>query len=98
MAEALLTLIPKPDEDPKLCASYRPIALLNIDYKIYTNILANRLEKVLPDLVHPDQSGFIPQRQTHDNLHRLAHLLEKTQKKKVQLSFSPLMLRKHLIG
>lgn len=60
MTEAVLMLLPKPGKDPRLCTSYRPIALLNIDAKIYTEILATRLEEVLPLLIHPDQSGFSP--------------------------------------
>ncbi|XP_069091218.1 tRNA-specific adenosine deaminase 2 isoform X1 [Pleurodeles waltl] len=77
MREVLITPIPKEGKDPQLCASYRPIVLLNLDAKLYTKILSRRLEGVLPDLVHPDQSGFIKGRQTHDNLRRVSHLLEK---------------------
>lgn len=47
---------------------YRPIALLNTDYKIYARVLLNRLRKHLPDLVAPTQFGFVPGRQVHDAL------------------------------
>ena len=72
MTQTNFTLIVKAGKDPKICASYRPIVHLNIDVKIYSKILANRLERIVPLLIHPDQSGFIIHRQTHYNLGRLA--------------------------
>lgn len=38
--EAKAILIPKPNKDPKRIDSYRPIALLNTDYKILATIFA----------------------------------------------------------
>ena len=53
-------------KDRREIANYRPITLLNSDYKIYTKILAMRLATVVTDIVHPDQAGFIPGRQISD--------------------------------
>ncbi|KAF1321216.1 reverse transcriptase, partial [Globisporangium splendens] len=41
---------------------YRPIALLNSDYKIFTRIFVTRLRTVLPWLIHHMQAGFVPGR------------------------------------
>lgn len=60
MQRSFITLIPKPDKDPSLCANYRPIALLNSDLNIFTKLLSNRLNMILPSLVHKDQVGFVP--------------------------------------
>jgi len=46
--------------------NYRPIALLNSDYKIFTRILANRLRGHLAKLVHTTQFGFVPGRTIHE--------------------------------
>ena len=50
-------------KDRRDIENYRPITLLNTDYKTYTKILATRLSRVIHKIVHPDQAGFIPKRQ-----------------------------------
>ena len=44
-------------EDPRM---YRPITLLNTDYKIYTRVLARRMKKVVHEFVSECQKGFVP--------------------------------------
>lgn len=46
MSEASISLLVKKDKDPLLCSSYRPISLLNVDFKILSKILALRLQQV----------------------------------------------------
>lgn len=72
---ALITVLPKPGRDPKLCSSYRPISLLSTDYKIFSKILSLRLEKHIPDLIHLDQTGFIQNRSPFDNVRRLFNII-----------------------
>ena len=43
--------------------NYRPITLLNTDYKIMTKVLAMHLAEVAPTLLHKSQAGFVPGRQ-----------------------------------
>lgn len=67
--QAVITLIPKEGADFLDVKNYRLISLLNIDYKIYAKILANRLKKLLVDFIKEDQVGvFLPGRQLKDNI------------------------------
>uniref|UniRef100_A0A670I8A5 Reverse transcriptase domain-containing protein n=1 Tax=Podarcis muralis TaxID=64176 RepID=A0A670I8A5_PODMU len=74
--EAFITLIPKPDTDKMYIKNYRPISLLNNDYKIYADIMANRLKKCLIHLIHKDQAGFLPNRFLKDNVRHTINLIE----------------------
>lgn len=69
MNTAVMTLLLKPNEDQTHPSSYRPLSLINTDLKIITKALATRSETVTPILIHPDQTGFIKNRNPTDNVH-----------------------------
>ena len=68
----IISLIPKKNKDKTLLDNLRPISLLNVDYKILTKTLAERLEKVLPTIINPDQTGYVKGRFIGENV-RLVH-------------------------
>jgi len=39
--------------------NWRLISLLNVDYKIVTKTIAGRVPKVIPKLIHEDQTGYV---------------------------------------
>jgi endonuclease/exonuclease/phosphatase family metal-dependent hydrolase len=53
--------------DPTLLSNWRPLSLINADAKIYTKLLANRFNIVLPSLINRYQTGFMPRRLISDN-------------------------------
>jgi len=61
-------------KDKREIGNYRPITLLNTDYKIYTKALTIKLAIAAPYIVHPDQAGFMPGRSIYDQV-RLAKLM-----------------------
>lgn len=73
---ALLKVLPKPGRDPELPSSYRPILLLNSDYKLYTKILAERLKPILPQIIHEDQTGFISGRHSVTNVRKVLAVMQ----------------------
>ena len=58
-------------KDPTEISNYRPITLLNTDYKILTKALAVQLISEIEHLIHPDQAGFIRNRSIFNHI-RLA--------------------------
>lgn len=64
----VVTLIPKGEVDRHLISNWRPMTLLNTDYKILTKMMALRLQPHLDDLVHFNQTGFLKGRFIGDNV------------------------------
>ena len=58
--QAVITLIEKKDQGRCDLTNWRPISLLNVDAKIASKVIAERLKRVLPNLIHENQSGYVP--------------------------------------
>ncbi|XP_027171434.1 uncharacterized protein LOC113771000 [Coffea eugenioides] len=66
-SSSLLVLIPKV-EGACHWRDFRPISLCNVSSKIISKLLAARIGKVLPALISPWQTGFVPGRGISDNI------------------------------
>ena len=64
----IIKLIPKQDAEPFFIKNWRPLTLLNCDYKIAAKSIANRLKPSLPNLINNDQTGFIKGRFIGENI------------------------------
>jgi hypothetical protein len=53
-------------------ANYRPITVLNTDYKTFTKTIASHLTEVALSIIHPDQAGFIRGRSIFDQIEQTA--------------------------
>ena len=76
--KSLIVPILKPGKPAHLCTSYRSILLINSKAKILGKILAMRMITVVTDLVHIDQSGFMPHRSTRHNIRRMQNAISIT--------------------
>jgi len=77
-SETVIRPILKPGKDPLQPKSYRPIALICCDYKLFSLILSHRIRPDLPQMFPAHQTGFIPGRSTHMAAMRLLSLLHST--------------------
>jgi len=64
----VISLIPKKDKDVRFLKNWRPISLLNTDYKILTKVLACRLQLALKEVISSDQTGYIKDRYIGENI------------------------------
>lgn len=71
----LIKLIPK-KKDSILIEDFRPITLTNVCLRIASAIINNRILKFINKLIHPNQTGFIPNRRMDDNILQLQTILE----------------------
>ena len=67
MKASVTRLVHKKD-DKRLSKNWRPISLLNVDYKICSKAVSFRLSRVLGSIVDPDQTCSVPGRSIHSNL------------------------------
>ena len=53
---------------------------LNVSYKIASGCIANRIKRVLPNIIHSDQTGFINDRCISENTRLLYDIIHYTEK------------------
>ena len=66
MREGNIILLYK-KKDPYDIRNYRPITLLNTDYKILAKILVARMKQVMDEFISLPQTGFVPNRVITEN-------------------------------
>ena len=60
--QAVITLLEKSGKDRVLLENWRPISLVNVDTKIMSKVIAARVKKVLPRIIHYNQTGYVKDR------------------------------------
>ena len=66
--------------NPLFLKNWRPITLLNTDYKLVAKAIAERLKNVIPLLIHSDQTGFIKGRFIGENINKILNIIEHCEK------------------
>jgi len=73
--QAIITLIDK-GKDRNFIENWRPISILNTDYKIASKVLALRLQDKIPKLVGISQTGYVKGRFINDSMRTLCDIIE----------------------
>ena len=60
--------------------NWRPISLINVDAKIISKVLAKRLEKVLPVIIHADQNAFVKGKSIFDAVRTIDDMVDYTKR------------------
>ena len=82
---AIISLLYKKG-DIELLKNWRPISLLNVDYKIGLKAFANRLQLILPSILNSDQTCSVPGRSIFENLMLARDSIDYCQEKKLPLA------------
>lgn len=67
---------------PEKITQFRPISLCNVLFKTITKTMVLRLKKVMPLLIGPAQSNFIPGRLSTDNIVIVQEAIHSMRRKK----------------
>ena len=74
--EGIITMIPKAGKPPDSVKGWRPITLLNIDFKIISSALSARLQSVVDKLIDPCQTAYIKGRYIGENTRLVYDVIE----------------------
>ena len=70
-----MTLLLKDKKNPEDPQNYRPISLLNVEYKLITRCLASKLSSKISSLVNVDQACSVPGRSIIQHNHYIRDLI-----------------------
>ena len=82
-----ITLICKAETRADEMKYYRPISLLNIDYKVISKNIVNQLGNILPNIIGIDQTSAIKGRSIFDNIHLLRNVIDNIEQKDMAACF-----------
>ena len=89
----LIKLLPKVPS-PSSFAQWRPISLMGGMYKIFAKVMANRLHKVLPSIIHNSQYGFLAKRDILHNIFNVQMAIDYAKESKQELVLLQLDIEK----
>ena len=74
--QAIIKLIEKKDRDKTFIKNWRHISLLNVDLKIISKALSEKLKKVLPDLISSQQTAYVKNRHIGESGRLISDIIE----------------------
>ena len=80
--QAVITLLDKGSDRTQL-KNWRPLSLLNVDYKIVSKVVATRIKQTLSQLINTDQAGYIKNRNIADCVRTIADVMFYTKQENI---------------
>ena len=80
--QAIIKLIERKDRDKRFIKNWRPISLLNVNLKIISKALSEKL-KVLPDLISSKQTTYVKNRHIGESGRLISDVIEIAKIKKL---------------
>ena len=70
-------------KDRTLLENWRPISLVNVDTKIMSKVIAARVKKVLPSIIHYSQTGYVKDRFIGEAIRSIFDIIDFTAKENI---------------
>ena len=93
--QALITLIEKKGKDRNYLENWRPISLINVDAKIASKVIAARIIKVLPEIIHTNQTGYVKGRFIGEAARSIIDVMEYTKQQNIPGILLLIDLKRH---
>ena len=93
----MITLTEKKDKDKCFIKKWRPISLINVDVKVASKALANRLKAVIHNLISVDQTAYVKGRFIGESIRVINDLIEHIDREDEEGTYFQQILRKLLI-
>jgi hypothetical protein len=94
--QGVITCIPKEDRYKSYLKNWRPISLLNVDKKIGSSVIANRIKHFLDKLISSSQKGFLKGRYIGECARLIFDLIERAEEENIPGILLLLFLRRRL--
>ena len=78
--EGIICVIPKKSKDILRLRNWRPLSILNQDYKILSKALALRFQNVIEKIINKDQTGFIQNKFRDENVAKTPSIIDHCKK------------------
>jgi len=76
--QGVITLIEKTGKDRTRLENWRPISLTNVDTKTASKVIATRITKILPEIIHSNQTGYVSGRYIGEAARLILDVMEYT--------------------
>jgi len=74
--QSVVRLIQKKGKCPRNISNWRPISLMNVDIKILTKIIANRIEKALPEMLDQSQLAYVKGKNINEGIRTIDYTID----------------------